>query len=178
MQNQEYGHKKQECWEEFKRDNLDGEVQWQPVSRYEVFSYAFDRAFALGKQEKDAEPNRTIKARRKTDGEIIEVKEWRGASDVVYSSPDMNQFYQASELDFNLDAEDIVISGWLCRDKVINEPFTSDLFLAFDEPTRIEEWGKWGDMGDYIELDTSLFPDLTWESDPEEAEIIIKRKKK
>ena len=30
MQNQEYGHKKQECWEEFKRTNLDGEVQWQP----------------------------------------------------------------------------------------------------------------------------------------------------
>ncbi len=32
MQNQEYGHQKQECWEEFKRDNLDGEVQWQPVT--------------------------------------------------------------------------------------------------------------------------------------------------
>lgn len=47
-----------------------------------------------------------MKARRKSDGEIIEVREWRGASDVIYSSPDMNQFYQASDLDFNLDAEE------------------------------------------------------------------------
>ncbi len=55
MTNEEYNKKKQECWEEFKRTNLDGEVQWQPVSRYDVFCAAFDRAFALGKQEKDAE---------------------------------------------------------------------------------------------------------------------------
>lgn len=46
-----------------------------------------------------------MKARRKSDGEIIEVREWRGASDVIYSSPDMNQFYQSSDLDFNLGAE-------------------------------------------------------------------------
>ena len=88
----------------------------------------------------------------------------------------MNQFYQASDLDFNLDA-DTVIHGWVCRDKVINEPFTSDLFLAFEQPTRIEVWGKWGDMGDYVEIDSALFPDLTWNNDPEEVEIIIKRKR-
>lgn len=46
-----------------------------------------------------------MKARRKSDGEIIEVMEWRGASGVIYSSPDMSQFYQASGLDFNVDAE-------------------------------------------------------------------------
>ena len=46
-----------------------------------------------------------MKARRKSDGEIIEVKEWRGASDVIYSSPDMNRFYQAPDLDFTSDAE-------------------------------------------------------------------------
>lgn len=44
-----------------------------------------------------------MKARRKSDCEIIEVKEWRGASDVNYSSLDMNQFYQASDLDFKVD---------------------------------------------------------------------------
>ena len=118
-----------------------------------------------------------MKARRKSDGEIIEVREWRGASDVIYSSPDMNQFYQASELDFNVGSEDTVISGWVCRDKVRNEPFTSDLFIVLEKPTRVEEWGKWCDCGDYIELDSNLFPDLTWDSDPEEVEIIIKRKK-
>lgn len=117
-----------------------------------------------------------MKARRKSDGEIIEVREWRGASDVIYTSPDMNHFYQASELDFNMDAEDTVISGWVCRDKERVEPFTSDLFLAFEKPTRIEEWDKWGDMGDYVELDSSLFPDLTWDDAPLEVEIIIKKK--
>ena len=55
MNNQDYEQKKRECWEEYKRTNLDGEVQWQPVSRYDVFNFAFDRAFALGKQEKEAE---------------------------------------------------------------------------------------------------------------------------
>lgn len=51
MDNQEYEQKKRECWEAFKRENLDGEVQWQPVSRKDVFDFAFDRAYALGKQE-------------------------------------------------------------------------------------------------------------------------------
>lgn len=55
MTDKEYQDKKRECWEEFKRTNLDGEVQWQPVNRYDVFCAAFDRAYALGKHEKDAE---------------------------------------------------------------------------------------------------------------------------
>ena len=37
MTQTEYDQKKRECWEEYKRENLDGEVQWQPVSRYDVF---------------------------------------------------------------------------------------------------------------------------------------------
>lgn len=78
----------------------------------------------------------TMKARRKSDGEIIEVREWRGASDVIYSSPDMNRFYQASELDFDVDA-DAVIQGWVCRDKEWNKNiFLSDLFLAMQKPRR------------------------------------------
>lgn len=55
MNNQEYEQKRAECWEKFKLENLDGEVQWQPVSRYDVFCDAFDRAFALGKQAKDTD---------------------------------------------------------------------------------------------------------------------------
>ena len=55
MTDQEYQQKKCECWEEYKQQNLDGEVQWQPVSRYDIFSTAFDRGYALGKQEKEAE---------------------------------------------------------------------------------------------------------------------------
>lgn len=110
-----------------------------------------------------------MKARRKSDGEIIEVKEWRGASDVIYSSPDMNHFYQASDLDFDLDA-DTVIQGWVARDKDEN------LFMYSTKPERIGT--MW--YGEYTNLDlrNKMLPDLTWESDPEPVEIIIKRKKK
>lgn len=58
MPDKEYQDKKRECWEEYKRTDLYGEVQWQPVSRYDVFCAAFDRAYALGKQEKDAEKSK------------------------------------------------------------------------------------------------------------------------
>lgn len=122
-----------------------------------------------------------MKARRKSDGEIIGVKEWRGASDVIYSSPDMNQFYQASELDFNVDAEDTVIQGWVCRDKKDNalnlhaeEPYrTQSGYQKGDEP----DWWE-SDCASFLPLDNNLFPDLTWESEPLEVELIIKRKKK
>lgn len=121
-----------------------------------------------------------MKARRKSDGEIIEVREWRGASDVVYSEPDMNHFYQASELDFNVDAEETVISGWACRDKKDNalnlhaeKPYRAQSgYDVSDEP----DWWE-SDCASFLPLDKNLFPDLTWESEPLEVEIIIKRKK-
>lgn len=119
-------------------------------------------------------------AKRKSDGKIIEVREWRGASDVVYSTLDMNEFYQESELDFNVDAKDTVISGWVCRDKKDNalnfhaeKPYRAQSgYDVYDEP----DWWE-SDCASFLPLDKSLFPDITWESDPIEVEIIIKRKK-
>lgn len=70
MTQQEYENKKRECWEEFKRTNLDGEVQWQPVSRYDVFCTAFDRAYALGKQFGNPEQVDIEKAAEKFADEI------------------------------------------------------------------------------------------------------------
>lgn len=67
MNNQEYEQKRAECWEKFKLENLDGEVQWQPVSRYDVFCDAFDRAYALGKQEIKQE----IKQEKDAEGEVM-----------------------------------------------------------------------------------------------------------
>lgn len=65
MTQQEYEQKRAECWEEFKRTNLDGEVQWQPVNRYDVFCAAFDRAYALGKHENDTEGEEMLSVPRK-----------------------------------------------------------------------------------------------------------------
>lgn len=46
MTRQEYEQKKQECWEDFCRHIVDEE---------EEFYNMFDRAYSLGKQEKDAD---------------------------------------------------------------------------------------------------------------------------
>jgi hypothetical protein len=51
MTQQEYEKLNQECWEKFQSvDNPRAQRQW--------FNYAFDRAYALGKQEKDAEKSK------------------------------------------------------------------------------------------------------------------------
>lgn len=126
MNNQDYEQKKRECWEEFcKAYPLDATANGGVA-----FRYAFDCAYALGKQ-----------------AEIISL-------------------------------EEVVISGWVCRDKYWDKDmFASDLFLAMEKPDRDEEWKSWVHMGAYIPLNSELFPDLTWESEPEPVEIIIKRKK-
>lgn len=115
-----------------------------------------------------------MKAKRKSDGKQIEVRGWRGASDVVYSTLDMNEFYQESELDFNVDMEGTVISGWVAR--------ASDGHLALFKRKPDREVYMRSNNGLWFgrsmtELDANSFPDLTWESDPIEVEIIIKRKK-
>lgn len=76
---------------------------------------------------------------------------------------------------------DTVIQGWVCRDKKDNT-----LNLHAEKPYRsqsgydVSEEPDWweSDCASFMPLDKTLFPDLTWESDPEEVEIIIKRKKK
>lgn len=54
MTQPEYEQKKRECWEEFCRANPSHN---KSIFARKVFAFAFDRAYALGKQEKDAEEN-------------------------------------------------------------------------------------------------------------------------
>lgn len=123
MTRQEYEQKRNECWEEYCQ-------QYGHTYGRIAFDFAFDRAYALGKQEMDA---------------------------------------------------DTVISGWVCRDKK-----DSALNLHVEKPYRIQSGYQVGDKPDWWEsecasflpLDKNLFPDITWESEPEPVEIIIKRKKK
>lgn len=76
-------------------------------------------------------------------------------------------------------AEDTVIQGWVARDQ------DGYISLFKDKPTRDTcdkddiPYGFWDEAdSNHIELPITSFPDLTWESDPQEVEIIIKRKKK
>lgn len=48
MNTEEYEKIKLDCFKKFKKENLDGEVPWQTVSRYDIFSYAFNCAYELG----------------------------------------------------------------------------------------------------------------------------------
>ena len=62
MTQPEYDQTKRKCWEQFCKDNgIDQEVN---ISIFVAFDQIFDRAYSLGKQEKDAEDNRTLKVNR------------------------------------------------------------------------------------------------------------------
>lgn len=54
MTQPEYDQQKRECWEEYLSEH-------KTTYTRTAFDYAFDRAYSLGKQEKEAEENRTIK---------------------------------------------------------------------------------------------------------------------
>lgn len=124
MTQTEYEQKKLECWEEL-WDEVSGNIDFAPGvdDRIKEYIYgAFDRAYALGKQEKDA---------------------------------------------------DAVISGWASRDK------DRALILWESKPQRNNITNdEWGMANGIMLLPSQLFPDLTWDSEPEPVEIIIKRKKK
>lgn len=70
------------------------------------------------------------------------------------------------------DAEETVIRGWVARDE------DGHLFMYCTKPERDESLQVW--MGRYADFDlrNALFPDLTWDDDPIEVELIIRRKKK
>lgn len=73
------------------------------------------------------------------------------------------------EIKQETDADNPVIQGWVCRD-------TDDLLrLHYSKPERTDG-GYWQGGYKSTYLPKGLFPDLTWESEPQECEIIIKRK--
>ena len=182
MTNQDYEQKKRECWEEFKRTNLDSEVQWQPVNRYDVFCAAFDRAYALGKHEMDAEDDKTLKVNRQlfcrlcadADDYINEHLEEEDSDYTYYQgrSDALHELYRGE----CKDAEDTVFQGWACRD----EDNTLTIFYGSNKPSKEDGDDYWSAVfGDSIEyLPQNMFPDVTWDDpEPTRVEIIIRRKK-
>lgn len=177
MTQQEYKNKKRECWEEFKRENLDGEVQWQPVSRYDVFCAVFDRAYALGKQFGNPEQVYIEKAAEKFADKIKIPASIPGVMIPLLHDIAKSSYQQGAQdcLGKQESKQDTVISGWVAR--------ASDGHLALfkRKPDREIYMGSSAGLwfgGSMTELDANSFPDLTWDSEPEEVEIILKRKKK
>ena len=134
--------------------------------------------FAIGKQEKDAdeqevftcEKSKVLYRFRMAEackiGNNPESDYWIG-----YSKAIQDLFGFEGEPYVTPNDADTVIQGWVARDE------SGDLYMYIYKPKKISNLGYWdGDVAD-VAPSNNLFPDLTWESDPEPVEIIIKRKK-
>lgn len=124
MTPQEYEKAKQKCWVDFCRKFLP-EADSEATMK-DVIDFAFDRAYALGNQEKDA---------------------------------------------------DTVIQGWAARDDGERWHERELHLFTRNKPERRKLMGDWSGCRS-MTLDSDLFPDLTWNDEPIEVEIVIKRKKK
>lgn len=177
MTDKEYQQKKRELWIDLALD--EGNANEVPPSAYKrIFNNVFDRAYALGKQAQ------TITQ------EEIEKAAWDYAKDAYYPAPDYGWYESDDEqmkevlentfkagVNFALGKQEkdagTVIQGWVSRDK------DKVLILWESKPQRNNITNdEWGMANGIMLLPSKLFPDLTWKSEPEPVEIIIRRKKK
>ena len=72
--------------------------------------------------------------------------------------------------------EEYKIKGWVARDQNIGEDGTN-LYLGYNKPKSIGQspFVTWCDYGDFISLPKEMFPELTWEDEPIEVELTIKK---
>lgn len=176
MTQPEYDQKKRECWEQFCKDNgIDQEVN---ISIFYTFDQIFDRAYALGKQEETVAQEEIERA-----AEDYASFEKGGKCILSYIVKRACRRAFKDGANFALgkqekDMEDPVIQGWVCRDKKDNA-----LYLHVEKPYRAQsgcdvlddpDWWE-SDCPYLLPLDKSLFPNLTWESDPIKVSISIKR---
>lgn len=110
-----------------------------------------------------------MKAKVKATSEIVEVREWRGASDIIYSTLDMNRFFAADEIEFVVSESESTF-GWIARDK------DGDLYYYDKKPERKPT--QWTTDGIMIDMPPNMFPSLSWYCESIEVEVTIKPKKK
>lgn len=171
MNKQDYGQKRRECWEEYV--NM---LNRNCATRY-VFDQIFDRAYALGKQTEAITREEIEKVAKRFADEIRIPASISGVM-VPFINGLAHDAYLQGARDFLGKQEkdtDTVIQGWVAR--------ASDGHLALFKRKPDREIymrsnnGLWFG-GSMTELDSNLFSDLTWDSEPLEVEIQIKRKKK
>ena len=81
-----------------------------------------------------------MKAIRKSDGKVIEVKEIYPMGDeyipfVQYYETEDGTICQDTDLDFNVEeTEEVTIDGWVARDK------NGTLWICSEEPQRYSDW--------------------------------------
>lgn len=191
MTQEDYEQNRAECWEYVSKTILT--IGGSKEKR--AFDYAFDRAYALGKlQASCRQVNKTIsqeeiekaalkyvfnrqKARHnaKNDEEAYlsdfdnTLKAW-DAFDMAQAYEDGANFALGKQ---EKDAVETLSIAWAARDK------NGDLFLFDHKPERVYNgaFSHWvGNLSETV-LDNECLPTLTWDSDPIEVELTIKRKK-
>lgn len=185
MTQQEYEQKKEEYWSMF-MSNI------QSMSLKEAFSKIFNCIYTLSKQEKDVE--KTPISERLYEEEKSQL-EWlyyylndrAGKQEDRYVSvavlfEAMKRLKNIFDIDTLtneyrkpiLKNTDTVIQAWVARDE--------DCFISTyqNKPIRYEYdgCGFWHDEDSesHIELPLTSFPYLTWDDEPIEVDIIIKKK--
>ena len=129
MTQPEYDQQKRECFVKFCKDNgIDQEVN---ISIFDAFDQIFDRAYALGKQEKDAEDNRTIKVNRQLfcrlcadADDYINEHLAKDDSDYTYyqgRSDALHELYRGE-----CEAATTVIQGWVAKLREVLEKLVAD----------------------------------------------------
>jgi len=159
MTQPEYEQKKRECWEEAV---LHGALE---VDKDLLFDHAFKCGYALGKQAETISQEEIEKA-------AAEYSERVGKSrDVTWND---GEYGFVAGANFALGKQekdaDTVIQGWVARD------MNGRLYVYCHEPKRNLMECLWEGEIMNISLSDDMFPDLTWESEPIEVELIIKRK--
>ena len=123
-----------------------------------------------------------MKAKVKASGDIIEVKEWRGSSNVVYSTPDMNMFYAADEVEILSEkSEEAVLEGWVCRDgcedikdSILRLYLKGEPFPENDKPERVGmDYLQMWKGANGLHLPSEMFPEITWSSELKRVRITI-----
>ena len=76
----------------------------------------------------------------------------------------------------NNKEEKVIIPGWIARDKY-NDPFVgTGLIFHYTRPTRCND--EWSSSTIAMHLSYDMFPDLKWEDDPIEVDLLIVKKNK
>lgn len=114
------------------------------------------------------------KARIKSTGEIIMARQGVDNYENWYDE-NAPRHFKASELDFYnvYEITETVIKGWVAKDK----DGETTIHKNYPERRECYWWSDENNCQEDYNLDSDLFPDLKWEDEPLEVELIIKTKK-
>lgn len=139
----------------------------------EAFKWVFKRAYALGKEKETITQDDVEKAAEAFATPLM------GNAGLFTREQVKELLVKFARIFLGKQEKDAdtVIQGWMARDE--NER----LCLYLNEPKResydFSPRGYWTDRtNQYLDFPPNLFPDLAWSDEPQECEIIIKRKKK